>query len=127
MGAKLILLVPNRHPRFKYCNLTKTCLYNFDPLKPHFYIVKLGFTGVNIIIFFISAQNIDCGYSLERPRRGVSNEYPQSMFEKYEKYQSFFLSENVQFLEAKFSIYLDRRTFVMKNTKYKFIYKTSFL
>ena len=26
--------------------VTKTCLYNFDPLKPHFYIVKLGFTGV---------------------------------------------------------------------------------
>ena len=23
---------------------TKTYLYNFDPLKPHFYIVKLGFT-----------------------------------------------------------------------------------
>ena len=31
-------------------------------------------------IFHISAQNIDCGYSLEPPRRGVSNEYPQSMF-----------------------------------------------
>ena len=29
--------------------ITKTCLYNFDPLKPHFYIVKLGFTGVDII------------------------------------------------------------------------------
>ena len=41
-------------------------LYDFDPLKPHFYIVKLGFTGVNII-FLISAQNIDCGYSLEPP------------------------------------------------------------
>ena len=44
------------------CNLrttiTKTYLYNFDPLKPHFYIVKLGFTG------YI----------------GGSNEYPQSMF-----------------------------------------------
>ena len=26
--------------------ITKTYLYNFDPLKPHFYIVKLGFTGV---------------------------------------------------------------------------------
>ena len=25
-------------------------IYNFDPLKPHFYIVKLGFTGVYIII-----------------------------------------------------------------------------
>ena len=30
-------------------------------------------------IFHISAQNIDCGY-LEPPRRGGSNEYPQSMF-----------------------------------------------
>ena len=31
-------------------NITKTCLYTFDPLKkPHFYIVKLGFTGVYII------------------------------------------------------------------------------
>ena len=30
-------------------------------------------------IFHISAQNIDCGYSLEPPRRGGSNEYPQSM------------------------------------------------
>ena len=33
----------------------KTCLYKFDPLKPHFYIVKLGLTGV-YIIFLISAQ-----------------------------------------------------------------------
>ena len=48
------------------------------PLNPTF-IVKLGFTGV-YIIFLISAQNIDCGYSLEPPRRGGSNEYQQSMF-----------------------------------------------
>ena len=31
-------------------------------------------------IFHISAQNIDCGYSLEPPHQGSSNEYPQSMF-----------------------------------------------
>ena len=31
-------------------------------------------------IFLISAQNIDCGYSLEPPRWGGSNRYPQSMF-----------------------------------------------
>ena len=31
-------------------------------------------------IFHISARNIDCGYSLEPPRRGGSNGYPQSMF-----------------------------------------------
>ena len=30
--------------------------------------------------FHISAQNIDYGYSSEPPRRGGSNEYPQSMF-----------------------------------------------
>ena len=34
----------------------------------------------NSDIFYISDQNIDCGYSLEPPRRGGSNEYPQSMF-----------------------------------------------
>ena len=42
-------------------------------------MVKLGFTGA-YIIFLISAQNIDCRYSLEPPGRGGSNEYPQSMF-----------------------------------------------
>ena len=31
-------------------------------------------------IFLIFAQNIDSGYSLEPPRRGGSNVYPQSMF-----------------------------------------------
>ena len=31
-------------------------------------------------IFLISAQNIDCWYSIEPPQRGGSNEYPQSMF-----------------------------------------------
>ena len=71
--------------------ITKTCLYNFDPLKPHQYIVILGFTGV-YIIFLISAQNIDCGYSLEPPRRGGSNEYPQSMFSvKVGKISEFFI------------------------------------
>ena len=31
-------------------------------------------------IFPISAQNIDCGYLSEPPRRGSSNGYPQFMF-----------------------------------------------
>ena len=36
-------------------SIMKTCLYNFDPLKSHFYIVKLGYTRI-YIIFLISAQ-----------------------------------------------------------------------
>ena len=39
-------------------HITKTYLYNSEPLKPHFYIVKLGFTGV-YIIFLISAEKTD--------------------------------------------------------------------
>ena len=77
-------------------HITKRCLYNFDPLKPHFYIVKLGFTGV-YIFFFLLLKNIDCGYSLEPPQRGSSNVYHNLCFEqKYEKYQNF-LSENFHF------------------------------
>ena len=38
------------------------------------------FSDWNFEIFHIAAQNIDCGYWLEPPRRGGSNQYPQSMF-----------------------------------------------
>ena len=38
------------------------------------------FSDKNSDIFHVSAQNIDCGYSLEPPRWGGSNEYPQAMF-----------------------------------------------
>ena len=86
-------------------SITKTCLYNIDPLKPHFYIVKLGFTGV-YIIFLISAQKHRLWYSLELPRRGGSNEYPQSMFWPEVWEISEFLSENFHFLVVKmFSIF----------------------
>ena len=44
----------------------------------HFYIVKLGFTGVYFCLIF--ALNIDRWYSLEPPQCGGSNVYPRSMF-----------------------------------------------
>ena len=48
---------------------------------------KKGKIGIHFFdIFHISSQNIDCGYSLEPPRRGGSNECPQSMlFSKLRK------------------------------------------
>ena len=93
--------------------ITKTCLYYFEPLKPHFYIVKLGFTRV-YIIFLISAHNIDCRYLLEPPRRGGSNEYPQSMFwTEIWKISAVFCLKIFIFLVVKFSVYLNRRVFVM--------------
>ena len=67
-------------------SITKTCLFkyieNFTTKTEPFQIKKKK----KAVIFFIFLdQNIDCGYSLE-PRRGGSNEYPQSVFEhKQEK------------------------------------------
>ena len=58
-------------------NIAKTYPYSFDPLKPHFYIVKLVFAGYTLFFLFL-LKNIDC--ALEPPRRGGSNEYPLSMF-----------------------------------------------
>ena len=60
-------------------NITKTRLFKYlekisPPKTDNFQIKK------TLNFFHISAQNIDCGYSLEPPRRGGSNEYPQYMF-----------------------------------------------
>ena len=41
---------------------------------------KVDFLMKNCDIFLNFAQNIDCGYLLEPPDCGGSNEYPQSMF-----------------------------------------------
>ena len=85
--------------------ITKTCLYNFNPLKPHFYIVKLGFTGI-YIIFLLLLKSIDCGYSLEPPRRGGTHNL---CFEpNYEKISEFLFDFFFHFLVVKFSIYLNR-------------------
>ena len=57
--------------------------YENTPMQytKNFLVVKMkNFTGKNLIFFLIFAQNIDCGYTLEPPRRGGSNEYPQSIF-----------------------------------------------
>ena len=80
--------------------IMKTRLYNCDPLKPHFYIVKLGFTGV-YINFLISAPIhrlwVLTIYVLSRNVKNIR----------------IFLSKNFSFLVVKFSIYLNRRVFVM--------------
>ena len=78
----LILVNKNQQPCSNVIStypITKTYLYNFDPLKPYFYIEKTGFTQL-YNIFLIAVQKLRLLYSLEPPRRGGSNEYPQSVF-----------------------------------------------
>ena len=48
-----------------------------------FFFFFFFFLAVSLEMFctyLIFAQNIDCGYTLEPPHRGDSNEYPKSMF-----------------------------------------------
>ena len=73
-----------QHNKLQYVPI----LYTTTTLQKHTYsnILKTlppkneNFQTKNSDIFHISAQNIDCGYLLELPRLGGSNEYPQSMF-----------------------------------------------
>ena len=83
--------------------IAKTYLYNFDPLKSYFYILKLGFTG-GYIIFLISAQKHrlwvlvrTASAYIVGTRWGSSNENPQSLFWAEIWKISEFLSENFQY------------------------------
>ena len=57
--------------------ITKTRLFKYIE---NFTIKKDNFPIKHSDIFHIPAQNIDCWYLLEPPRRDGSNEYPQFMF-----------------------------------------------
>ena len=57
--------------------ITKTRLFKHIE---NFTTKSWKFSDKNSDIFHVFARNIDCGYSLEPPRRGGSNEYPHSMF-----------------------------------------------
>ena len=61
---------------------------------------KFDKRGIPIFLLLQNIDCIDCGYSLEPPRRGGSNVYQESVLSKKEKYQTF-LAENFQFLKLK--------------------------
>ena len=72
--ALLFLLLINRLKQKHYENMPIQIYRKFHLQTLKFFRYK------NSDILYISAQNIDCGHSLEAPRRGGSNGYPQSMF-----------------------------------------------
>ena len=55
----------------------KTCLFKYNEI---FTTKNEHFQIKNSNIFHISAKNINCGFSLEPPRRGGSNEYHNLSF-----------------------------------------------
>ena len=69
----------SEEPVFGNWKIVASAMVSFS-LRKHAYSKILKILQPKKDIFHIPAQNIDCGYSLEPPRRGGSNEYPQSMF-----------------------------------------------
>ena len=106
--------------------ITKTCLYNFNPLKPHFYTVKLGFTGVYIIFsYFCSKHRLWVLVRTASPRRFcVLTIYVLS---RNMKNIRIFYLKIFNFLVVKFSIYLNRHVFVMTTEYIDDIALTSFV
>ena len=72
-GVQRTIKIKNKQQKH-YENTPIQIYWEFLPPKNENFQMK------NSGSFHISAQNIDCGYSLEPPHRGGSNEYPQSMF-----------------------------------------------
>ena len=66
------LLYPTEKLRYFYCFSTKNCYIALD--KALFFHQKMS------IFFLFLNENICCGYSLQGPHRGTSNEYPQHTF-----------------------------------------------
>ena len=70
--------IGNMQPRLLIANINWAFHYEYIEI---FTTKKSESFQKKILIFFlICTQNIDCGYSLEPPQRGGSNEYPQAMF-----------------------------------------------
>ena len=68
------------------CAMTATllCMIHYENTPMQYtemiFVLEVKIFSGFFYIFLIFAQNIDCGYSLEPPRQGGSNVYPQSMF-----------------------------------------------
>ena len=91
-----------------------------QPLRKHAHAIYRNFLGCknenfhqkSFDIFLTFAQNIDGGYTLEPPRRGGSNEYPQSMFWTQNKKNRHFLHTPVLLYKMWFKgVFISRTCF----------------
>ena len=80
LPRRLISFISHQSTARKCIHIRKTCLFKYTA---NFTIQKMKIFRLKFKYFFhISAQSIECGYSLEPPLRG---EYPQSMFSSINK------------------------------------------
>ena len=65
-------MFPGEKRKKKHISLPKQAYSNIQKISPP----KTENFQIKTDIFHISAQTINCGYSLDSPRPGGSNEYP---------------------------------------------------
>ena len=115
------------HNGFGFLPDIPICNSEFDQIQTRLFKYKENFTmktwklsDKNSDIYQSSAQNIDCGYLLELPQRGSSNEYQQSMFFSRNKKNNAYPCKpqfyyiKVGFKGVKLYIYIYVYVFVMK-------------
>ena len=111
------------HPKIDICILKSS---TFLSSKAFFFFNKKWYFSS------FSTKTYIVGYPLDAPRRGGSNEYPQSMFlsRNMKNIRFFFIWKFLLFM-IKFSVYLNRHVFVMdlrtQSTPYEYMYWQSML
>ena len=111
------------HVNAKYTN---SYIINVNTLSPtqHYENMAMQYTEIflalkieifqlnNFDSFLIFAQNIDCGYTLEPPRRGGSNEYTQSVFWSKNKKNRYTSAYQLYYIKVGFEgVYFTRTCF----------------
>ena len=106
-----------------YISIMKTYPCNIERFFSALQIENFQLKKFVILIF---AQNIDCWSTLEPPRRGGSNKYPQSMFwskNKKNRYTPAYSSFAILKWGSR-GYTLHRHVFVMENFPYSFFGKS---
>ena len=72
------------NPALDYFSAVRFLRKAVQAIYRYFFVVKMKIsTGFFFIFFLFLLINLDCGYTLEPPRQGGSNEYPQIRKNRY--------------------------------------------
>ena len=76
-----------------YKKKQQICIYGYQNKEELFIATdKALFSSEKMLVSFLFLhENICCGYSLEAPRRGASNEYPQHIFSLRNKKDKYYV------------------------------------
>ena len=81
-------------PHYEYMPIQVYRTFQLKKNKHTFKFSDKKKTKQTQMLFIFLPQNIDCGYPLEPPQQGGSNEYPQSVFSSKNKKKNMYTPVN---------------------------------